>query len=83
MPARFGLAGADDEPRAVISIQVLRPSIGQGHAAMIAGLLPFVAFAFVVSAAPGPNDVLVLAAAASHGLLRAAGCASLLDWVSR
>jgi len=35
---------------------------------MIAELLPFVAFAFVVSATPGPNNVLVLATAASHGL---------------
>jgi threonine/homoserine/homoserine lactone efflux protein len=35
---------------------------------MIASLLPFVAFAFVASATPGPNNVMVLAAAARHGL---------------
>jgi len=47
---------------------MLRPPIGREHTAMIADLLPFVAFAFVVSATPGPNNVLVLATAVAHGL---------------
>lgn len=35
---------------------------------MTAGLLPFLAFAFVASVTPGPNNILVLATAASDGL---------------
>jgi threonine/homoserine/homoserine lactone efflux protein len=33
-----------------------------------AGLLPFLAFAIVASATPGPNNIMVLANAATHGL---------------
>ncbi len=35
---------------------------------MTATLLPFVAFAFVASGTPGPNNIMVLATAAAHGL---------------
>jgi threonine/homoserine/homoserine lactone efflux protein len=35
---------------------------------MYASLLPFLVFAFVASATPGPNNVMVFSAAATHGL---------------
>lgn len=35
---------------------------------MTSALLPFLAFAIVASATPGPNNILVLATSASHGL---------------
>jgi threonine/homoserine/homoserine lactone efflux protein len=35
---------------------------------MTVGLLPFLAFAIVASATPGPNNIMVLATAATHGL---------------
>jgi threonine/homoserine/homoserine lactone efflux protein len=35
---------------------------------MFVSLLPFLLFAFVASATPGPNNVMVFSAAASHGL---------------
>jgi threonine/homoserine/homoserine lactone efflux protein len=39
-----------------------------GRGIMNVGLLPFLAFAIVASATPGPNNIMVLATAATYGL---------------
>jgi threonine/homoserine/homoserine lactone efflux protein len=40
----------------------------EGRGIMNVGLLPFLAFAIVASATPGPNNIMVMATAATYGL---------------